>query len=144
MDTAIVGFLGVVVGALATSASTWFFARRVERREKKIAGRIIREDVVLAGSTLEAVLTKGWIHGRSLPVAGWREHRATLAAELDRPAWDQVSEAMETLEMVATILEVLAEGENLAGGDIPPDSRETVVDSISRLKQANLTLASLR
>lgn len=134
---AISGFLGVVVGALATAASTLFFTYRKENREKLVAARLVREDIILVGSTLEKVLEHGWLPGLTLSVVGWHEHRTVLAGHLTDGDWNKIAEAMVDLDRVELILVSLSSGGPVEPSAIPGDGREVIESTVGRLRTAN-------
>lgn len=140
MIAAVFGFVGVLVGALATAASTWFFTRRRERREEAVAVRLIREDVILAGSTLENVLRNGWFPEFNLPLEDWREHRASLAEHLELEEWNRVADAMGYLNRIEVMLNSVGNGEPIEPDEIPDGAKEVIEEAVEKLKQANGTL----
>ncbi len=137
---ALFGFLGVIVGALASGASTWFFTHRRERHEKRVAARLVREDLILAGSTLETVLQSGWQPEFALPLEYWREHRSVLAGSLPRERWEEVAIAMGSVERIEVMLASIG-GENaIEADDIPDDGREIIEETVKYVKSANEAL----
>lgn len=129
---------GVAVGALATAGTTWFFARRSERQALLVAARIVREDVVQAGPSLEALLRRGWFEGVPLEAPGWKEHRTALAAALPKDDWDAVADAISGVERARIMIdELLAVGEGEIDPDaIPEDGRDIVTETLRALRRA--------
>jgi hypothetical protein len=140
MSPAVIAFIGVIVGALATTASTWFFSKREERRESKVAMRLIREDVILAGSTLQSVLKNGWFPEFALPLEDWREHRAVLARDLSDGDWDAVAMAMGYLDRIEAMLNSVSGGGEIKPEQIPEDAKDVIAATVDSLKKANEVL----
>ena len=141
MLAAVFGLFGVIVGALTASASTWFFTRRREKREGQVATRLVREDVILSGSTLENVLRSGWWPELALPLEYWREHRSMLAGYLSASDWEQVAIAMGSVERTEVMFASISGGKPIASGDIPDDGRQIIGSTIKYLKSANEILS---
>jgi ABC-type Fe3+-siderophore transport system permease subunit len=137
---ALFGFLGVIVGALASGASTWFFTRRREQHEKRTAARLVREDLLLAGSALDTVLQSGGRPEFALPLEYWREHRSVLAGSLSRERWEQVAIAMGSVERIEVMLASIGGEGAIAAADIPDYGRETIQETIEHLESANEAL----
>ena len=105
-----------------------------------MAVRLIREDVVMAGSTLETVLRKGWLPEFALPLDDWNQHRAALAGHLPMDDWDEVASAMGYLSRIQLMLNSVGDGSPLEPEAIPADAKEVIADAISRLRKANAIL----
>jgi hypothetical protein len=130
----------VIVGALATTASTWFFTRRKERRESKVAKRLIREDIILAGSTLQSVLKNGWVPEFGLPLEDWREQRVILARDLSDEDWDAIAIAMGYLDRIEEMLKSVSGGGEIKPAEIPDDAKDVISATVASLKKANQLL----
>jgi len=133
---------GVVIGALATGGTTWFFEHRTERRTLLTAARMVREDVVYAGPSLETLLRRGWFRALPLDAPGWEEHRVALAAALPKDDWDEVADAIAGVRRVRLIIdELLASGGNEIDPDaIPEDGRDVVTQTLRALERASEVL----
>jgi hypothetical protein len=129
---------GVLIGALATAGTAWFFARRNERRALLIAARLVREDVVQAGPSLETLLRRGWFQAHPLEVRGWEEHRVPLAGALAKDDWDQVADAIAAVRRVSVMIdELLALGGGEVDLDAIPDcGRDVVTETLRALARA--------
>lgn len=138
MTAGIFALAGVLVGALSTAVSTWFFERRKEKRSLIVAARLVREDVVQAGPCLETLLRRGWFEGLDLEIANWPEQRAQLAASLPKGAWDEIANAMAGVAriqiMISELLKVHGEFESDA---IPTDGREATLQVLEALRNAS-------
>jgi hypothetical protein len=137
--------LGVVVGAVAPGLPTWMLARRAEKRERRVASRLVREEIVNAGPMLESAMKNGWFVEFALPLEGWKQHAATLASELPETTWDKVAQAMGTLQKANLMLMSMAEnsGGHISAKRIPQDGKDVVAAAISELKEARDALDPL-
>lgn len=130
---------GVLVGALSTAVSAWFFERRKEKRSLLVAARLVREDVVQAGPCLETLLGRGWFEGLSLEIASWSEHRAQLAASLPKDAWDEIANAMAGVARIQTMITELLKlkGDGFESDAIPADGRDITLQVVEALRDAS-------
>jgi len=94
MGTAVITGLftlgGVLVGGLANVLFGYFTDRRTARREAKVTGRLLADDLRGHAVELDSAVKLGvWLPAPAGHAAlnGWREHRALLAAALPRQEW---------------------------------------------------------
>ncbi len=103
--------------------------------------RLIREDVILAGSTLQSVLKNGWFPEFTLPLEDWREHRSILARDLSDADWDAVAMAMGYLDRIEAMLKSVSGGGEIEPGRIPADAKDVIAATVTSLKRANQVLS---
>jgi hypothetical protein len=135
---ALLALAGVLIGGLTTTGTALFFARRNERRALLTAARLVREDVVEAGPSLETLLRRGWFQALPLEVPGWEEHRVPLAGALPKDDWDEVADAIAGVRRVRVMIdELLALGDGGIDPDaIPPDGHDVVTGTLRALERA--------
>jgi hypothetical protein len=86
MGPAIIGLVGVVVGALVSGAASFLMARRGEQQQARAAARLLESELTTVGSRLR-VLNAGLERGsdnltdlrplvRFPPQEAWQTHRA--------------------------------------------------------------------
>jgi hypothetical protein len=101
MSAAVIGLVGVVIGASIAGATQFGLYRRVETRDARAAARLLRD--ALSG----VVWSLPHRPRGSLPekpfdfvfaLSEWREHRAVLAKSLPNDEWEWIAEAATYLE----------------------------------------------
>jgi hypothetical protein len=115
MVVALIGVIGVLVGALASGAVAWWQARQASAAKRLAAARLVEAELRVAAGRLE------WLRASLLPDAlgnvtpadrrealllfangpaptAWPEHRYLLAKTLDAGDWYAVVQAHEALE----------------------------------------------
>lgn len=105
MREAIIGFAGVVVGALVAGGFEFGFRRRSEKATVKAASRLLQQQLFTAEETIStrsnAIWREGWPpdSGENYDFAEvfamWRETQGTLAEHLSGDEWEAVTAAME-------------------------------------------------
>jgi hypothetical protein len=84
MTAGLFALSGVLLGALMVAASARYFERRKERRSLRVGARLVREDVVQAGSSLETLLRRGWFEGIPLDVVAGKSTDQSWLARFQR------------------------------------------------------------
>jgi hypothetical protein len=116
VDQAIVGFVGVLLGAVIAAGiaagANYLLVVRKERAEAakdrlsrvnelKTAARLIVDDFFISqGAATEFVEKKRWVPGtaRNFPLDAWQKHREVLARELPLEDWNTVEIAVGAVE----------------------------------------------
>src|SRR5690349_21624673 len=107
--TAVIGLVGVVIGALATGGMAFLMERRRERRSIRAAARIVQQELV-EGMTAAgqiylfedgAVVTRSIFIGKS----SWLRHQYALAEALSDPEWDELVVASKNRDEFVSWLE---------------------------------------
>ncbi len=138
MASGVYALLGVIVGAYSTGLFGYLTTRRAERRDVRTAARLVREDVVAIGPALETMLQLGWFAEVELSVAGWEEHRATVAGEVTSYVWDNIADAVSSVGRVEIMDRTLIRTTEgfLAPEALPPDTRQLVEGTLTSLRLA--------
>jgi hypothetical protein len=112
MSTALVGVLGVAVGALLSSALQRLAENRRERVAAIVAARVIMGDLEVLRAAVVALEDEP--HADHVPVqtGAWHEHRAALAAVLPRKDWYVVAGCFDKAAIAALVLDKNAAGVN--------------------------------
>jgi hypothetical protein len=131
MDTlipAMIGFVGVLVGALITTGANYLLAVRKEKAEAardklfrtnelKTAARLIADDLFTAQTAvMEFVDNKRWAPtaARNFPLEAWQKNREVLARELPLEDWNAVEIAVWAVERFRTLAPVPRSNDALA------------------------------
>jgi hypothetical protein len=90
MSAVWIGFVGVIVGGLITTAWSWLTVVRQELGDAMVAARLVDEDLATAAQALR--MSGG---DARLQVDGhiWAQNRGALARVLGRQQWEEVSAA---------------------------------------------------
>ncbi len=113
LSPAIIGFLGVIVGASISTGANYVLAVRKENadaaryellraQEFKVSARLITGDFAAAIGSLDAVLQlKVWLPGMAggFQMSAWQRDAAVMARELSREEWQLVSSAAHAAEV---------------------------------------------
>lgn len=96
MLTAIVGLVGVIVGALVSGVSEWLMASREERYGRIAAVRLTCSDLHKVVAVTAPVADSGYwgSEGEPLPTGGYALHSSTLARALPSESWKLLEGAM--------------------------------------------------
>jgi hypothetical protein len=114
MASAIVGLIGVAVGAMISGSTAFLLARRAEHRQLRASARLLEVDlrrvVERTGSILEITRFGAASHDNQFPTQSilrqlhdipqstlWDQHKATLAAVLSTHDWYAVATAYESI-----------------------------------------------
>jgi len=117
---AMVGFVGVLVGAVITTGANYLLAVRKEKAEAardklfranelKTAARLIADDFFTAQTAVtELVDNKRWAPAaaRNFPLDAWQKDRDVLARELPLEDWNAVETAVWAVERFRTVAPV--------------------------------------
>jgi hypothetical protein len=131
MDTlipAMIGFVGVLVGAVITTGANYLLAVRKEKAEAardklfranelKTAARLIADDFFTAQTAvMEFVDNKRWAPAaaRNFPLDAWQKDREVLARELTLEDWNAVEIAVWAVERFRTVAPVPRSSDALA------------------------------
>lgn len=98
MTAAVIGFIGVVAGALLTA----WFSRRAEKAKRRgeacvAATQIARELENVVLEIESAIKAPGWWSGR-LSTDKWKAHGAALANEIDEDLFERLTIAYDQIE----------------------------------------------
>src|SRR5215210_4980144 len=106
---ALVGLLGVVVGAGINGYAQYVFARNRERTEGRAHGRLVEADLQRAANVAEQYIDAPFRHSpawsEDLQTPAWHEGRAVLASVLDRVEWLALRDAFDTIARLRRSLE---------------------------------------
>jgi hypothetical protein len=83
MGVALVGFVGVLIGAVVSVAGKWLVTIRDELNEAMVAARLVDADL--------AAMESGGDHDVPSHLASWQSNRAALAKVLGYRQWQAVS-----------------------------------------------------
>ena len=132
VDQAIVGFVGVVLGAVITAGITaganYLLVVRKERAEAvkdrlsranelKTAARLIVDDFFIAQlAATEFVEKKRWVPGtaRNFPLDAWQKDREVLARELPLEDWNTIEIAVWAVERFRNLAPVPRSSDEMA------------------------------
>jgi hypothetical protein len=117
---AMIGFVGVLVGAVITTGANYLLAVRKEKAEAtrdklfhanelKTAARLIADEFFTAQrAVMEFVDNKRWAPGasRNFPLDAWQKDREVLARELSLEDWNAVEIAVLAIERFRTVAPV--------------------------------------
>jgi hypothetical protein len=108
---AVLGFVGVLVGAFASGGFNLLVARRRERADAQVeairhrvevrrAARLIDDDIRVAADAVKYALDhkQWWPSPQRLTSVGWQEYRHVLAPDLSDLDWRQVSMAVTVID----------------------------------------------
>jgi len=91
---AIVGLIGVGVGAMLTGVVEWVRESRRDARRARVGARLLRTDVFLVSRIVRRSIATQELPGYlDISLPSWREYRDLLASALDDEAWGIVSPA---------------------------------------------------
>jgi len=133
MIEAILALVGVVVGGTLTSGTTMWIEHMRERRDARVAARLVFEELLTSVTVLRHVLNSQAARALStgLPMEVWHEHRAVLARTLSGQEWTHML-------LVYSQLEYFGYVETSPDDHRPIDDelREDVVHALRRLAKA--------
>jgi hypothetical protein len=120
---AIIGFVGVVIGAIVSGGATYVMTRRSERQKARAAARLLESNMLTIEAALQRVLDlnpdrspNAWVNVAA--PAWWSdvlrndvrvEHRPLLAEVLGAGEWYDLSRAYAWIEQLARIRVGVAE-----------------------------------
>jgi hypothetical protein len=117
MGVALVGLLGVVVGAIISGGATYVMARRSEATQARTGARLLETELRTIAGSLGLLLREPLVPGDSTDALTqddlraaiavpaprlWHEYRAVLAGVLSSEEWYAVSRAYENIELLRT------------------------------------------
>jgi hypothetical protein len=97
------GLAGTLIGAFTTIAGTELAARRAHQEERRIAGRLLQEDLRFARTRCRYAIKNEcfWASRLDLRFEDWQRYRETAARELDdTEAWNVVTTAFDRMRAV--------------------------------------------
>src|SRR5271165_1530468 len=104
---AIVGLIGVVLGALIAGVLDWSRERRGWRRRARAAARLLRADLFIVSRILRNGIAQRQVPGfLDIGLASWRDQRDLLADALDDDAWSVVAAACSRMQALAAAQEL--------------------------------------
>ena len=117
MATAIVTGTAVLVGVIVGGLLNTYLSQRTERTREnaaaRVGARLVREDLILIGARLNAVVSTG-IYGPEVEpnkwfsTETWMESRPLLAAALTDEEWQDVATGFRNVERLRVIVELVA------------------------------------
>jgi hypothetical protein len=118
LTPALVGLLGVVVGAAINGYAQWVFTRRRERSEGLSQGRLVEADLARAAGVAEQCIDSPFRHAAGwsddLETSAWRDGRAVLASRLDRVTWLCLRDAFDAIAALRRSLQTGDAGDDRA------------------------------
>jgi hypothetical protein len=153
MSRAIIGFVGVIVGAIIVAGSNYLIASRHERTdtqrenrnraiEVKRGSRLIDTDLSRAQAAANTCVEKRhwWSADASpLTVQGWQQYRGIIAPELSYNAWVAVRVAVEAVEDLKTTRSIGIEAGLIT---IPDSTVKQIVPILNNIKAGRDALAT--
>jgi hypothetical protein len=129
---AIFALAGVLLGAAISGVVQATLERRVERRQRLVALRLVHNELRVAESMVRGLLHVGQgdiriYFERSDLDEVWRSYREVLAAELDEDAWDTVRQGATEFWWAAK-----------APMPAPPDMLKETAEALRAAQQAVL------
>ena len=111
MGEAIFGLIGVIVGAVVTGAVEWWHARQARRMARRVAARLVMDELENVGASLLAVRRRkrksdiadsmrDLIDRGMISDSAWKAHRGTLAETLHILQWKALSDAFTAVSLV--------------------------------------------
>ena len=133
---ALIGLLGVVVGAVITGGAGYLMARRAERRARRAALRLIAHEITNLDVQMQppssfiadSAVRLDVLSSFSLDL--WTQHRQELAESLDDDDWTAISNAYSVLELFKSW------GEELTIDRITPDRLAIFRDGAAAMRHA--------
>jgi hypothetical protein len=104
MREALIGFAGVLVGALATGGFEYAFLKRREKTTLRAASRLLQQQLFTVSEAIyrhprEDFRSDAEPHDFSDVIETWRDTRGPLAEGLSGDAWESIVAAMEFVEV---------------------------------------------
>ncbi len=146
MREALIGLVGVLVGALATGVFEYIFRRRSERATLRASSRVLHDQLFVVWDTTflyrDAIEPDTARRDFSEVFEIWRETRGTLAAGLTVTEWEDVTEALKFVAVFDGEIPGQIPGRRVAPRGISDDElQQGVVDLLhARLEKATLAL----
>jgi hypothetical protein len=124
MGQAVIGLVGVVVGALLSGGATYLMAKRAEANKARAAARLLEAELRPIAQGLDvlyrALERSGTKHVRvgqvvrHLPDSSrlWNEHKSLLAEVLDDADWYALASAYESIDIINRFSELLPSNSN--------------------------------
>lgn len=137
LQVAIVGFVGVLVGAVVAAGAQFILARRHEHREDmanwksvKRSARLVANELDTAqGANRSSLTLRQWTFTpNKYETNAWLEHRSTLAGELSENAWEALTFGVWAVETVRDV--------RRANFDQPNPQWSLTVDTAAAIEQA--------
>jgi hypothetical protein len=101
VTAAVIGLVGVVIGASVSGLVQWLMTRRSDRLAARTAARVVRYELRQYESLLKFQLANShWEVGYWISPVRWREHQATLAAACASDEWSTIEMAYTGIEIV--------------------------------------------
>ena len=119
MGTAIIGLVGVVVGAVVTGALDWLMTRREDRTQLRVALRLVCTDLHKAIAVTAPVARSGaWGPERdSLVPHAYEKHAGALARSLAPASWKKLEGAVLGMQRLDSIRRAMFEDDREASSD---------------------------
>jgi hypothetical protein len=136
MSEAVIGLIGVVVGAGLTSVTQWWFLRIAAKDRRRVALRLLRNELDSNHVTLQvAAQYRFWWTEGSLESSVLDQYRADLAHVLSDAEWEEVSKVSSILSIPKAQREKMARVAAQSGmAELPQlnDQQLEIVDFCAR------------
>ena len=154
MSVAIIGLVGVLIGAIITAGSNYLVADRRERADReresrnraieiRRASRLIDADLVRAQAACVMMIDKRhwWPDDVSpLTLEGWQQYRGVIAPEVSYAAWSALMVAVEAVDIVMTSRSIATE---TGLTEIDDSLAEKIASNLHDIKAGRAALAPL-
>jgi hypothetical protein len=101
MITAVIGLIGVIIGAGMSGLVQWLMARRSDRVAARTAARVVRFELQQYRNLLEySIQAKHWEVGYWISPVRWHEYQITLAGACTSNEWSTIETAYTGIEIV--------------------------------------------
>ncbi len=101
VTTAVIGLIGVVIGAGVSGLVQWLMTRRSDRLAARTAARVVRYELRQYRELLQFLIGAGhWEVAYWISPVRWREHQTTLAGACASDEWSRIEMAYSGIEIV--------------------------------------------
>lgn len=152
MGPAIIGLIGVFIGALLSGTATFIMARRAEARQARAAARLLETELRTVAGDLYQLTTAlkypdDYADWRTMlrlpPQRAWDAHKALLATVLTSPEWYAVATAYESLDALRAAGSLsdlfVDEGRRISHADI----RDLFIDLVDQVQAGASAVSGL-
>src|SRR6478752_5833487 len=99
--TAVIGLIGVVIGAGMSGLVQWLMMRRSDRLAARTAARVVRYELRQYRELLQFLIgARHWDTAYWISPIRWREHQTTLASACASDEWSKIEMAYSGIEIV--------------------------------------------
>ncbi len=101
VTTAVIGLIGVVIGAGMSGLVQWLMTRRSDRLAARTVARVVRYELRQYRELLRFAINAGeWEAAYWISPVRWRENQITLAGACASEEWSQIEMAYSGIEIV--------------------------------------------